>query len=59
MTRQDAMEVFRKALDALAYTERMSMLPTCNDCGYKDCPHRPGWGETVRYNCYDWRAKDD
>lgn len=49
----------RKAIAAMNFVEHMSTLHTCNDCGWKHCPYRPGLGETVRYNCCHWRARDE
>lgn len=34
-----------------AFIDLIATLPTCNECRYKECPHRPGLGKTVRYNC--------
>lgn len=38
------------------FANRVSSLPTCNDCGEtKDCPFKPQWGDSVRYNCHLWK----
>ena len=47
-----------KACAALDYMEFMKSQHNCNDCGYKECEHRPKWGDPVRVNCFMWRAKD-
>ena len=40
------------AIDTLqVFVACIGLLPTCNECANKDCGYRPGWGDTVRYNC--------
>ena len=39
--------------------KRILALPNCNNCGKKDCQHKPLPGETVRINCFDWEEQGD
>lgn len=46
-------------LDTLIAYRNIAQTGNCNNCGYRHCPHAPKLGETVRYNCYQWRKKDE
>lgn len=47
------------AIDSLQiFVDLINSLPNCNDCGLKNCTSRPGLGETIRYNCSGYVAKD-
>lgn len=34
-------------------------LPGCNDCGVRDCEHKPQPGELGRINCHLWQPKEE
>lgn len=36
------------------FIKMIGKMHTCNDCGRKQCEHRPAWGDYVRYNCPFW-----
>ena len=45
--------------ECLRHYDRITRLPTCNDCGkVKACEYRPGWGEHVRINCPLWEKEE-
>lgn len=46
-----------KACAALDYVEFMKGQHNCNDCGRKECEHRPKIGDPVRVNCFMWEGK--
>ena len=43
--------------DALELANRISEMPSCNDCNRKDCEYKPKWGKPVRYNCPLWEGE--
>jgi len=48
-------DMAKDAADAIdnqqVFIDLIGTLPTCNECGDKQCSYRPGLGQTVRYNC--------
>lgn len=48
-------DMAKDAADAIdnqqAFIDLIGTLPTCNECGVRECLYRPGLGQTVRYNC--------
>lgn len=51
-------DFYRQAKNSLQYKEEITKLPDCNTCGRGDCDKRPGLGEYVRINCFDWIPKE-
>ena len=46
--------------DCLRSYKKLTVLPTCNDCGkLKKCKYKPGWGEEVRINCPFWENENE
>ena len=46
--------------DCLRSYKKLTVLPTCNDCGkLKKCKYQPGWGEEVRINCPVWEKENE
>ncbi len=56
MNKEEVRNVFRKAMDCMDYVERLKQYHDCNDCGKRECPHRPMLGEMVRINCFAWES---
>ena len=47
-------------MDSLLALKRIHDTGNCNICAIaKVCPARPKWGETVRYNCYFFKAREE
>lgn len=43
----------------LEHYQSILNMPNCNDCAKKTtCPHIE-WGQTVRFNCFDWKVAKD
>lgn len=42
-----------------SYANQVLNLPDCNDCGVKDCEHKPNPGEHVRINCPLWQPIEE
>lgn len=54
----DVAKTLYYAADCIRYFERVSKLPSCNDCGESNtCPYRPEWGDSVRINCPLWEKR--
>lgn len=52
------------AADAIAqlqtFTKQIGALNSCNDCGeQKSCGHCPRIGESVRYNCFMHKPREE
>lgn len=52
------------AADAIAqlqiFTKHIEALNSCNDCGaQKTCGHCPRIGESVRYNCFLYKPREE
>ena len=55
----DVAAILYKAADAVRQLDVLTGLPSCQDCGRKDCKHKPLVGQWVRYNCYDWKPQKE
>ena len=42
----------------MKYHDFLYSLNNCNNCGNKECEHRPKLGEIVRFNCFAWKSKE-
>lgn len=51
-------EMLLYAVDCIRYTEQISALHDCNDCGdMRNCKYCPKPGEFTRINCPLWKEK--
>ena len=58
MTDEEIVKALYRVADCIRFTEMIGKLNNCNDCGKKNtCEHRPEWGQTVRYNCFEWEEQ--
>ena len=56
----DLADTLHYLADALRQLDRISSLPTCNECDKRSgCEYAPEWGDFVRYNCPFFEARKD
>lgn len=54
MQTNDMLKALDLAKSKIIYADTISKLHSCNDCGLRDCVHRPKLGDVVRINCFAW-----
>ena len=60
MNNYEIAEMLHDIASYIMLADSVMKLPSCNDCGkLMSCEHRPEWGATVRYNCFDWTSKTE
>ena len=60
MNDHDIAKLLYRIADMIMLANSVMQLPQCNTCGKKlSCAHRPEWGASVRYNCFEWAKEGE
>jgi bifunctional N-acetylglucosamine-1-phosphate-uridyltransferase/glucosamine-1-phosphate-acetyltransferase GlmU-like protein len=59
MTDYDLAKILHRIADMIMLADSVMQMPQCNTCKKKlECEHRPEWGASVRYNCFEWEGSE-